>query len=103
MVYYNPSALEDYSNILYGLLTWTKNPLEPEHAKLYMRDIEKICRSLDSLLFHQRTTYEIHKQHGDYVHKYKRNYNTCWYIIYNKDLFDNVFIERIMNNYLTIS
>jgi len=102
MVYYNPSALEDYSDILYGLLTWPKHPLEPEHAKQYMRDIEKICRSLDKLSFHKRAVYDIHKRYGNYVYIYRRNRNTCWYIIYNKDLFNNIFIERIMNNYLTV-
>jgi len=57
MVYYNPSALEDYSNILYGLLTWPKHPLEPDHAKQYMYDIEKVCRSLDRIMFHQKAKY----------------------------------------------
>ncbi|GHU78684.1 hypothetical protein FACS1894145_1250 [Bacteroidia bacterium] len=103
MVYYNPSALEDYSNILYGLLTWPKHPLEPEHAKQYMHDIDKICHSLNGLLFHQKATYDIHKRYGCYIYMYRRNRNTSWYIIYNKDLSNNIFIERIMNNYMTVN
>ena len=102
MVYYNLAALEDYSNILYGLLTWPKHPLEPKHACQYMRDIEKICRTLDSRIFHQRASYEMHKRYGNYVYLYRRNQNTSWYIIYNKDLFNDIFVERIMNNYQTI-
>ena len=57
MVYYNPAALEDYSNILYGLLTWSKHPLEPEYAKQYMKDIVKVCNTLDCRFFHQKTNY----------------------------------------------
>jgi len=59
MVYYNPAALEDYNNILYGLLTWPKHPLEPEHARQYVRDIERVCRSLDDKIFLQATVCEI--------------------------------------------
>ena len=102
MVYFNPFALEDYSNILYGLLTWPKHPLEPEHAKQYMDDIEKVCRSLDNISFHRRTIYNVHKRYGDFVYNYRRNKNTCWYIIYNMDMFYNVYIEKIMNNYITL-
>ena len=103
MVYYNPVALEDYSNILYGLLTWSKHPLEPEHARQYMKDIVKVCNTLDGKIYHQKSSYNFHKLYGNYVHLYKRNRNTCWYIVYNLDLFGDVFIERIMNNYMTIA
>ena len=97
MVYYKQSAYEDLNAIFYGLIMWTKHPLAPEHAMRYVDDIEKICNSLDTKSYHQRASYNIHKKFGDYVHSYKRNRNTKWYIIYNMDLFDNVFIERIMN------
>ena len=49
MVYYNPSALEDYSDILYGLLTWPKHPLEPEHAKQYMRIMNNYLTIVNSI------------------------------------------------------
>ena len=103
MVYYKQSAYYDLNDIFYGLIMWPKHPLAPEHAMHYVDDLEEICNTLDSKKYHQRTTYDIHKKYGDYVHKYKRTSNTCWYIIYNKDMFDNVFIERIMSNYLTIN
>ena len=103
MVYYSPLARKDLGNILYGLLLWPKHPLDLEHAKQYVRDIEKTCRTLDGKFYHLKTSYDIHKTYGKYVHSYKRNRNTCWYIIYNIDLFNDVFIERIMNNYMTVT
>jgi hypothetical protein len=102
MVYYNPSALKDYSNILYGLLTWPKHPLAPEHAKQYMRDIEKECSTLEYKSFHAKSSYNFHKKYGEYVYQYKRNQHTSWYIIYDK-VNDDVFIERIMSNYMTMN
>jgi hypothetical protein len=103
MVYYSPSARKDLGNILYGLLLWPKHPLEPEHAKQYVRDIEKTCRTLDNKFYHKKVLYSTHRLYGEFVHTYKRNKNTSCYIIYNIDFFNDVFIERIMNNYLTIA
>ena len=102
MVYYNRKAYDDLSNIFYGLIMWSKHPLAREHAMQYVDDIEKICKTLDCKPYHQEASYDIHKIYGKYVHLYKRNRNTCWYIIYNIDLFNDVFIEKIMNNYMTI-
>ena len=39
---------------------------------------------------------------GYCVYTYKRNAKTIWYIIYNI-IHGDIFIEKIMNNYLTIS
>ena len=103
MVYYNRKVYEDLDNIFYGLIKWSKHPLAQEHVIQYIDDIEKICESLDSKPYHQRASYEFHKIYGKFVHTYKRNRNTCWYIIYNIDLSNDVFIERIMNNYMTIA
>jgi hypothetical protein len=102
MVYYNPEALEDFENILYGLLLWPKHPLEPEHARQYMRDMGELCDTLDCKFFHEKSFYSIHRRFGNYIHRYKRNKNTTWYIIYNIDFQDNIWIEKIMNNYLTV-
>jgi hypothetical protein len=102
VVYYSVEAYNDLDCIFYGLVFWPKHPLEPKHAIQYMRDIEKICSTLDCKAFHEKSTYNLHRRFGNYLHRYKRNQNTCWYIIYDKDLFNNVFIERIMNNYITI-
>ncbi|MDR2086143.1 MAG: hypothetical protein LBP72_03100 [Dysgonamonadaceae bacterium] len=102
MVYYNPEALKDFENILYGLLLWPKHRLEAEHAKQYMRDMGKFCDSLDCNSFHAKSLYGFHKNYGDYVCRYKRNKNTVWYIIYNIDFYGNIWIEKITNNYLTM-
>jgi hypothetical protein len=102
MVYYSHSFDDDLFQIFIGLLTWKKHTLSIEFCYSYIRDIELHCRNLDCKFFHESSSYNLHRKYGEYVHRYKRNKNTCWYIIYNKDLFDNVFIERIMNNYVTI-
>ena len=102
MIYYSQKAFDDLDNIFYGLIIWPKHPLEPEHAKQYVRNIEEMCNSLDGKFYHQKTSYITHKKYGNYVYQYKRNQNTSWYIIYNKSLSNDIFIERIINNYLTI-
>jgi hypothetical protein len=36
------------------------------------------------------------------VHRYRRNPNTTWYIIYDIDRDNNICINKIISNYLTI-
>jgi hypothetical protein len=102
VVYYRKKAYEDLNNIFDGLIFWEKHLLELEHVQQYVRDIEDICNTLDSKDYHQKSIYNSHRKYGDYVYRYKRNQKTIWYIIYNRDLFDNIYIERIMSNYMTI-
>jgi len=102
MVYYSAIFEENLQKIFIGLLTWKKFSLSLEFCYDYIDDIGSQCMNLDLKSYHEKTTYKLHKMCGDYVHRYKRTHDTCWYIIYNKDLFDNVFIERIMNNYMTV-
>jgi hypothetical protein len=101
MVYINEVARKDLYNILVGLANWEKHPLELEHAEEYVDDITDICYTLDSQLYHANTVYPIHKCYGSKVYKYKRNPNTTWYIIYNLDKYDNVFVNKIISNHLT--
>jgi len=42
------------------------------------------------------------EQYGKYVHRYKRNRRTLWYFIYDK-IGENVFINKIISNYVTIN
>ena len=42
MVIYSEQFSEDLENLLYGLITWEKHPLNPEHAQLYVEDIINI-------------------------------------------------------------
>ncbi|GHV58262.1 hypothetical protein FACS1894182_09710 [Bacteroidia bacterium] len=103
MVYYNSQARQDINQILVGLILWKKYQLTYEEILDYIRDREQVCESLDSKIFHNKVFYAIHKQYGDYVHCYKRNRKTSWYIIYDMDLLNDVSIKKIMNNYLTTS
>jgi hypothetical protein len=41
MVYYNPTAEDDFVEILNGLAVWEKHPLGYEHAMRYISDIRK--------------------------------------------------------------
>jgi hypothetical protein len=46
---------------------------------------------------------EEHLKHGTYTYPYKRNQKTTWYIVYNIDLSGNIFVNKIISNYLTVS
>ena len=102
MVYYNPTAENDLGNIVEGLARWRNYSLGYDHAMSYVDDIKRLCDVLDNKPFHSNAIFPTHREYGSKVHTYKRNRNTTWYIIYNLDLFGNVYINRIINNYLTV-
>jgi len=102
MVYYSQTAEDDFYDIVVGLATWKKHPLGYDFAIQYAADIRTICDNLEYKSFHFDTDYEIHKKYGKKVHLYKRNSATSWYIIYNIDEKDDIFIQKIINNHLTI-
>ncbi len=99
MVYYSKYSLVDLNEIFVGLLTWEKHQLEYSHVVSYMNDLKNMCTSLDRYSYHAPSTYTKHKKLGQFVYRYRRNKNTTWYIIYNKDEYNNVFIQRILSNY----
>jgi len=103
MVYINDTALEDLNRILEGLMMWKKHPLNPEHAENYVDDIAEFCYTLDLLPFHFKATYQVHIQYGEYAYRYKRSNTTTWYIIYNIDEKGDIFINKIISNYMTVS
>jgi len=103
MVYYSKQATDDLDEILEGLLMWRKHSLTREFCMDYISDIIDICDSLSAKRFHLNALYEIHRRYGKKVHKYFRNKNTTWYIIYNTDSNNNIFIKKIISNYLTVS
>jgi hypothetical protein len=103
MVFYSIQADNDLDEILEGLLTWRKHTLSREFCLSYISDLVDVCDSLDTKIIHFNTVYETHKRWGDKVHKYERNRSTTWYIIYDIDLSNNVFINKIISNYLTVS
>ncbi|MDR3328693.1 MAG: hypothetical protein LBS63_01110 [Prevotellaceae bacterium] len=103
MVFYSRQADNDLDNLLEGLLTWQKIALSRKFCMDYVARIINICDSLSAKAYHANAMYETHKQYGKKVHKYLHNKNTTWYIIYDIDAFGNIFINKIISNYLTIS
>ena len=103
MVFYSIQADNDLDDILEGLHAWRKHTLTREFCLSYISDLVDVCDSLDKKNIHFSAVYESHKLYGDKVHKYVRNKNTTWYIIYDIDISNNVFINKIISNHLTIS
>ena len=104
MVFYSIQARVDLREIFDNLLAW-KTPNLQIHLNYhevveYHNDIINICDSLDNISYHAKARYRDHLKHGAYVHSYKRNEKTTWYIIYEKTD-DCVFINKIINNYQT--
>ena len=102
MVIYSDTSIEDLQNILYGLVTWEKHPLNIEHAESYVDDIRSVCDSLDKISYHAKTTYAAHSHYGKHVYAYKRNRQTTWYIVYNIDFYSNIYVQKIINNHITV-
>ena len=103
MVFINRQAKIDLDNIVIGLLEWEKINLTVQEVMQYVDDIVDICYQLDCSIYHQPAKYNSHLQHGTYAYPYKRNKSTIWYLIYDIDSSNNVYINKIINNYLTIS
>jgi mRNA-degrading endonuclease YafQ of YafQ-DinJ toxin-antitoxin module len=101
MVVYSDTAKLDLADILFGLITWEKHPLEFEHARQYVNDIANFCDKLDCRSIHFKAVYRTHQYYGNYTCQYKRNTTTSWYIIYNLDRHGNVYINKIISNYQT--
>ena len=102
MVFYSTQVDDDLDELLEGLLSWQKHTLSREFCLNYISDLVDVCDSLDRKMFHLNTVYETHKRYGNKVYKFERNRNTTWYIIYDIDLSNNIFINKIISNYLTI-
>jgi hypothetical protein len=102
MVFYNETAQNDLEQILYGLATWQKHPLEFEHARNYVKALRIECEIIDTKNYHRNTSFQVHKEFGDKLFVYKRNAKTQWNIIYNWQPRQRIaFINKIVNNYLT--
>jgi len=103
MVFYSKQAYIDLDDILEGLLFWRQNSLTREFCRDYVSDIIDICDSLDTKRFHLNALYETHRRYGRKVYKYFRNKNTTWYIIYDTDSNNNIYVKKIISNHLTVS
>jgi mRNA-degrading endonuclease YafQ of YafQ-DinJ toxin-antitoxin module len=103
MVFYNTTVHADIEQIRYGLLNWGKIVLTEEFIENYIDKIKEVCESLDKRTYHLTSVYLSHQPYGKYVYKYHRNKQTTWYIIYNLDTDNNVYINKIISNYNTIT
>jgi hypothetical protein len=103
MVFVNRQAKIDLDNIVIGLLEWDKIELTVNEVMQYVDDISDICYKLVNLSYHHPAKYKEHLKYGKYSHSYKRNKNTTWYIIYDIDLYNCIYVNKITSNYLTIS
>ena len=101
MVFYSEQADKDLDNILEGLLHWHKIELSRGFCMNYVNDIIDVCDNLEYKSIHFNSDYEVHKKYGEKVHIYKRNNTTNWYIIYDIDEKNDIFINKIISNYLT--
>jgi hypothetical protein len=102
MVFYSEQADKDLDEMLEGLLSWNKIELSRSFCFSYVEDIINACDNLEYKSFHFAATYETHRKYGEKAHTYKRNSATSWYIIYNIDERGDIFIQKIINNHLTI-
>jgi len=103
MVFVNRHAKVDLDNIVAGLLEWDKVNLSVPEVMQYVDDIADVCYKLDDLIYHRHAIYKDHLKYGEYVYPYKRNKNTTWYIIYNMDSFNNIYVNKIISNHMTVS
>ena len=107
MVFFNQSALDDIEQIFVGLLEWhTKDNFQLfmtfDEVWSYRNDLFNVGNSLDILPYNAEAQYEMHKKYGRYVYRYDRNKRTQWYFVYDK-IGNDVFINKIISNYLTVS
>jgi hypothetical protein len=103
MVFISSQAKIDFDNMVIGLLEWEKVVLTVDEVMNYVDDIVAICYQLDVVGYRHRATYDEHLKHGQYAYPYKRNKKTTWYIVYDIDSSGNVFVNKIISNYHTVS
>ncbi len=91
----------EMKNIFYALTHWKKGALEEDAAHHYVEDIIREIYSIPEKFYHSNAVYPEHKKYGNKVHKYRRNAHTTWYIIYNTDSYNNIFVNKIISNHTT--
>lgn len=101
MVYIHKKAYQDLESIFTGMLNWSKAELSVALVEQYIDDIITQCYDLDSETYHFPSPYPEHKKHGKYIHRYRRNKHTVWYIIYDLDTTGNILVNKIISNHKT--
>lgn len=99
MVFYSIQADRDLESI--SLIELEKIELSRELVLNYLSDLKEACESLSLKNYHFNASYSDHKRYGFKMFKYKRNPNTTWYIIYDVDIYNNIYINKIISNHLT--
>ena len=103
MVFISTQAKIDLDTIVIGLLEWNKVELSVDETMQYVDDIVAVCYQLDLFGHHHKATYNDHLKYGVYSYPYRRNKQTIWYIIYDIDTNNDVFVNKIISNHTTIS
>ena len=103
MVYFSVQSEQDLSDIVVGLLLWTKISISEEQALRYADDIYLMAFTIPNLTYHPECKYLMHRRYGEYHLKYQRNNRTTWYIIYDIDpVSGDILINRITSNHMTM-
>lgn len=100
MVLYSAQALDDFDVIFEGLLHWEKITLSEQFTIDYVAELKAECEKLRYKTYHENSTYLSHKRFGEKVHRYRRNHQTIWYILYDMDS-ENIYVNKIISNYTT--
>lgn len=101
MVFYSQQALRDFDDIFYGLLLWERVGLSKPFVESYIKELKTQYENIPNNSFHPDTTFSPHKKNDSKVHRFQRNSQTQWYIIYDIDAENNVYINKIISNYIT--
>ncbi|WP_294082505.1 hypothetical protein [Proteiniphilum sp. UBA5384] len=103
MVYIHEQVYTDLNLIFTGMLHWEKFELSFHFVERYIDDILAQCYEIENKKYHFLAQYREHKHFGEYVHRYRRNNYTLWYIIYDKDYEGNILVNKIISNHTTPS
>ena len=101
MVYIHEQVYSDLDLIFTGMLHWKKMELSLDFVEHYIDDILTQCYDIESENYHFLAQYSEHKRYGKYIYRYRRNNYTLWYIIYDRDIGGNIWVNKIISNYTT--
>ncbi|HBL33297.1 MAG TPA: hypothetical protein DDZ96_05685 [Porphyromonadaceae bacterium] len=102
MVYIHEQVYADLDLVFNGMLHWNKAKLSFAFVEQYIDDIITHCYAIDRENYHFAAKYSEHKRYGAYIYRYRRNKQTIWYIIYDMDIYGNIFVNKIISNYTTL-
>lgn len=101
MVYIHERVYSDLEEIFEGMLHWKKMELSLDFIECYIDDILVQCYVIETENYHFISQYVEHKRYGEYVHRYRRNIHTLWYIIYDRDINGDIWVNKIISNHTT--